>query len=557
MPISWREETVEADVLVVGGGIAACCAAVEAAKFGVRVILADKGRLGVSGSTPTSGGGVAFPDPGQGDDVAKFYEDTWRAGDELGDPALVRILCEEAGEGVQRLEQLGIPFEHGADGGFTHRSSLGHRSPRSCSPLGRGAGMMVGLRKEVFHRGVTVYENLAVTRVIVSGGEVRGAYGIDLRTGSARLFKVPSVILGAGGATDLYPVASANYLTSGDSYALAYEAGAMLANMEFVEFTIVPASAGGRAISSGGATSYPGQGGRLYNSLGERFMERYDPEKLERARRSNLVRAIYTECIEGRGPIMMDASWIPPERRHILERSESILKLRASGIEPWQDRFEWVITVHTFLGGAVIDEEGRTTVPGLYAAGEASNGIHGADRLSGNAIGEGIVFGFRAGRAAAKRALAGLVDGRAADGRGLDGRGLDGHRDRLRMLLAASPSDTRELKRSLQQAAWSRIGVRRSGEGLREAESAFEELGSAALGSGARDLKEAQALMELANLSLTGKLIARAALRREESRGQHWRTEHPQKDGAWNRWIVQSRERGEEVTTPAELAAAR
>ncbi|MBI2873928.1 MAG: hypothetical protein HYY09_02475, partial [Firmicutes bacterium] len=127
----------------------------------------------------------------------------------------------------------------------------------------------------------------------------------------------------------------------------------------------------------------------------------------------------------------------------------------------------------------------------------------------------------------------------------------------LRMLLAASPSDTRELKRSLQQAAWSRIGVRRSGEGLREAESAFEELGKAALGGGARDLKEAQALLELANLSLTGKLIARAALRREESRGQHWRTEHPQKDGAWSRWIVQSRERGEEVTTPAELAAAR
>ncbi|MBI2873521.1 MAG: FAD-dependent oxidoreductase [Firmicutes bacterium] len=542
MPKRWREETRQADVLVVGGGIAACCAAIEAAKFGVKVLLADKGRLGTSGSTPTSGGAVALFRTGEGDDLEKFSEDTHSGGEEMGDPALVGILCEEIGPGVGWLEHMGILFQRQADGNLHLQKSLGHRYPRSCVALGDGAGLMRGLRKEVLHRGVTVGEQLWITGLVVENGEISGAYGVDLAAGTPVHFAVKSVCLCAGSATGLYPIASANFLTTGDSFAMALEAGAELANMEFVEFTVVPAP-NGLPISMGGATPFPSRGGRLFNSLGERFMERYDPENRERTRRNTLVRAIYCENEEGRGPVIMDASYIPQELRARFDAMHHMVKLRAAGVDPWKDRFEWVPSVHSLLGGMVIDREGQSNVPGLFAAGEASTGIHGANRLSGNALGEGIVFGFRAGRAAARRAierrgLKGTTPGAGSEKRS---SAVEAQRAKIRQFIDKPAADPRELKREILRTAWSRLGVRREGHLLQEASRLLEAVSDELNRSGVPDLRGACELLELSNLSLVGRAVAAAALTRRETRGQHWRSDFEERQETWRKWIVLSK----------------
>jgi succinate dehydrogenase/fumarate reductase flavoprotein subunit len=369
-----------------------------------------------------------------------------------------------------------------------------------------------------------------VTRLLVREGRVAGAHALHTGDGTRTVFTARAVVVAAGSATRLYRYTSASYHTTGDGFALGFTAGVPLASMEFVEFTIIP-KVGPKLMFSSGISPFMGRGSRLLNGAGERFMEREDPERLERTTRARLIRAVYREIQEGRGPVWNDALHFTEDTwREFGESSDGVLhKLRAAGIDYRRERFEWSPAVHTFLGGLVVEPSGATTVEGLYAAGESAAGVHGANRLSDNAITECVVLGKEAGRAAAKHAArAGappdVTSLARAAGDELQGLERDG----------GEPPEA--VERAIRETAWRHIGVIRDAGLLGEGLARFHELRQARVR--VRDLCDLVMAVELRHLALTGEVVCAAALRREESRGQHYRDDFPESAPAGLRWTV-------------------
>ncbi len=454
-------------IVIVGGGLAACAAAIEAAKYGLPVTLIDKGVPGRSGSSCTAGGGFSFAQAGPPPDTdsaaqQRHYADTLRAGEGLNDPRLVQRLVEEAPLCVPELERYGLRFPHGPGGGIEPGRAPAHSEARTASPQDGGPALMDALRRELLHRRVRTIERTMVVRLAMRDGQIAGLYALPLDGGDAFLIRCASVVLAAGSATHLYPFASANYHTTGDAFALAWEAGAALANLEFNEFTLIP-KVGRAVIATPGISSMMASGSHLLNGLGERFMPRYDPERAETTTRARLVQAAVLETRAGRGPVWNDSMAIPGEVRARLavEDWEILGKLQGAGLRWPEEPFEWVPASHLCLGGVVIGEQGDTAAPGLFACGEAATGIHGANRLSGNALSECLVFGIRAGRAAALHAL-------AAGDLPVDAEDATRSMAELAAATATGGPDPAEWQHEVRAAAWEGIGVVRSETGLQQ-----------------------------------------------------------------------------------------
>ena len=288
-------QTTDCDVLIIGGGLAACMAALEASKRNMDVVLVDKGRLGRSGSSPTSGGvpqaAFAHADPRDSKDM--HFRDTVVGGDFIPNQKIVRAIVDEVTDRVIELEEMGLQFKKTPDGAqFYQEKRLGSSYARSCPPVGGSVGMLGSLRKEVFNREVQVHQWTMVTKLLQENGRVTGAFGINVQKGTYHAFRARAVVLAAGSAISIQKYTSANFLTTGDAYVAAFDIGAPLANLEFLEFTLIPAP-GGEAISMAGLSPFTSKGGRFFNSLGERFLEKYDPERLEGTTRAILVGATY------------------------------------------------------------------------------------------------------------------------------------------------------------------------------------------------------------------------------------------------------------------------
>ena len=309
-------QTTDCDVLIIGGGLAACMAALEASKRNMDVVLVDKGRLGRSGSSPTSGGvpQAAFGHADPRDSKEMHFKDTIVGGDFIPNQKIVRAIVNEVTDRVIELEEMGLHFKKTPDGKqFYQEKRLGSSYARSCPPVGGSVGMLGSLRKEVFNREVQVRQWTMITKLLRQNGRVTGAFGINVQTGAYQAYRARAVVLAAGSAIGIQKYTSANFLTTGDAYVAAFDIGAPLANLEFLEFTLIPAP-GGQAISMAGLSPFTSKGGRFFNSLGERFLERYDPERLEGTTRAILVGATYKEMLEGRGPVYLDPSYIPDEK---------------------------------------------------------------------------------------------------------------------------------------------------------------------------------------------------------------------------------------------------
>ena len=512
-------------------------AAIEAAKYGVHVTLVDKGLMGRSGSSPTGDGvmsapfaGTALEGDAERDSAERFFEDTLRGGEHVNDARLVAAMAAEATRVVREMETFGVRFSRVGSGEVFQYRTLGHRYARACGPLGGGRAFMDALRKETLHRNVVVVQDTMITRLLVRDGAVVGAYGVHTGDGEEAVFTAPAVVLAAGSATRLYRYASASYQTTGDSFVLGYAAGVPLASMEFVEFTIIP-KVGPKLMFSSGISPFMGRGSRLYNDAGERFMERYDPEQRERTTRARLIRAVYRELEAGRGPVWNDATHFPDEVwREFAESSDGVLhKLRAAGIDYRRDRFEWSPAVHTYLGGLRIDPSGATEVPGLFAGGETAAGVHGANRLSDNAITECVVFGKRAGRTAARYARAQREPGDAA-------ALVAAARDEVRAVTRDRGEAPAAVEKAIRATAWRCAGVVRDARLLAEGRDRFREARAVPLR--ARDLCDVVMALELRNLALIGEIVCASALRREESRGQHYRDDFSERRADGERWIV-------------------
>ena len=520
-------QTTDCDVLIIGGGLAACMAALEASKRNMDVVLVDKGRLGRSGSSPTSGGvpQAAFGHADPRDSKEMHFRDTIVGGDFIPNQKIVRAIVNEVTDRVIELEEMGLHFKKTPDGKqFYQEKRLGSSYARSCPPVGGSVGMLGSLRKEVFNREVQVRQWTMITKLLRQNGRVTGAFGINVQTGAYQAYRARAVVLAAGSAIGIQKYTSANFLTTGDAYVAAFDIGAPLANLEFLEFTLIPAP-GGQAISMAGLSPFTSKGGRFFNSLGERFLERYDPERLEGTTRAILVGATYKEMLEGRGPVYLDPSYIPDEKWDDEIQFEYSPKLGKAGVNCRTDRFEWVPALHTFLGGLDINE--RCEVPGvegLYASGESATGTHGSNRLSGNAIASAFALGARSGKFAAIYA----ADAEMGE---VDPGETAAELARIEAFKRDDGLDPTEVQQEIKEIAWGSTGVVRNERGLTAGLEGFQEIRREKVprlkADNIRDLIKS---LECSNLSWVGEMVAACALERKESRGQHTRDDYPERD---------------------------
>jgi len=532
----------ETDVLVIGGGGGGAMAAYEASKYGADVMMVLKGEPQRCGSTIMAPGAIAgvgdWHLPGDSRDI--HFADTIRGGAFLGEQGLVRIMIEEAPDLIVELERIGALWEREKDGkAYALRTGGGHSFFR-CTFLEDRTGreMLRPIMGTLQKRHVRVLPDVMILKLLKTGDRIAGAVGINLESCEAVLLRSKAVILACGGAGNLYLNTSNPTDVTGDGYALALDAGAALMDMEFVQFFptgfCFPLSLRG---ALGALPAYV----HLWNRLGERFMKRYDPERLELSTRDRVSRAMYTEIKEGRGGphdgVFADMTYHEPG---FIARMQPALceTYDKIGIDPEKDYLEVAPTCHFFMGGAKVDENWQSTVSGLFVAGENAAGVQGANRLSQNALPELLVSGKRAGRAASR--LAGEISRAPID-----------PREAQKVLSPVNRLFSRDkglrpvvLRKRLRQLMWDKVGVYRTESGLRSAlrdlETMTNDLNEQYLSLKTRHYnQELVQAFENDYLVATAMCVTEAALRRTESRGAHYREDYPETDhGNWLRHLV-------------------
>jgi succinate dehydrogenase / fumarate reductase, flavoprotein subunit len=394
------------DVLVVGAGCAGMRAAIEAFDAGADVALVSKIHPTRSHSGAAEGGINAALGNASDDDPEKHAFDTVKGSDYLGDQDAVEVLCEEAPGDVYELEHWGAVFSRTADGRIAQRPFGAAGEPRTAYAADITGHVLIHvLYEQVMKRDVRTYEEYFAWKLVVEDGRCQGVICWDLQSGGLKAIGAKTVILATGGAGRLYVGTTNAYSCTGDGMAMALRAGVPLKDMEMMQFHPTTLSPSGVLITEG----CRGEGAFLYNSEGERFLTRYAPNAMELASRDVISRAEQTEIDEGRGrngDVLLDLRHLGAER--IIERLPGTreLSMTFAGIDPIHDPIPVRPGAHYHMGGVDTDLWGKTSLDGLYAAGEcACVSVHGANRLGGNALMETITYGKRAGKAAAEWAL--------------------------------------------------------------------------------------------------------------------------------------------------------
>lgn len=527
-------ETLAAGVVVLGGGLAGHRAAIAARESGAEVAMLYAGS-GASAHVICFNAPLGLEDPR--DSASVYVEDMVRGGAGLNDRPLVEALAADTPVALAELEAIGVEFVR-RDGRYALRHLAGSTYPRSVySPGGLGATALRRLEARARELGVRTEPGWKVIALLADGGEVGGALAVRRRTGELLAVRARSVVLAMGGIGRLYADSTYPADVAADAYALAWDAGARLIDMEFVQFepTIVVHPAGCRGMEM--PTAMLGDGAHLRNALGERFMFRANPEhgekRIEKARMSLVIQR---EIDEGRGladgAVLFDTTVVP---RDLLESyGLHVRRLRQAGLEPTREAPHVRPAAHSHMGGVRIDRDGASDVVGLWACGEAAGGVHGASRLAGNSGSDILVFGARAGHAAAAAAAGGQ---RSRDRASVQARAAVAFESVIGRATGPAPDEVKvAVRRVMARAA----GLYRHEHSL---EDGLVELASLAravnVGLRARDVDEAVSALEARNMTLVARMILTAALARTESRGAHQRTDFPQQDdAAWLRHLA-------------------
>lgn len=507
------DEIMDAHVLVVGSGGAGIRAAIEASRYG-DVVMVSKTIAGKGGCTPMAEGGYNAVLRDQ-DSIDVHREDTLAGGAYLNDPELVDVLVREAPERMTDLIRWGAVFDVTAECRVAQRPFGGQRFPRTCYAGDRtGHEIVMTLLERLDATDTHIYQEVTVIDLVTDeNGAVAGAIALD-RDGEVVLFRADATVLATGGGTQVYDISTNSAAGTGDGFAMAYRAGAELIDMEMVQFhptgAVYPYDARGRLVTE----AVRGEGGLLLNARRERFMRRYDPERMELSTRDVVARAIATEVLEGRGTarggVYLDVTHLPEET--IETRLPLMLEqFLAFGIDIRREPMEVAPTAHHIMGGLRITPECRTTLPGLFACGEVAGGVHGANRLGGNALADTQVFGKRAGEFAGKAAArSGRIDEKRADE---ILKTVDGFYEGV-----INPADVRK---DLKLTMWNQAGIFRNAAELRTALMQVRRLSDRRLYAASSDnLAEC---CTIRNMCTTASLIIRCALLRPESRGAHMR----------------------------------
>lgn len=515
------------DILIIGAGLAGMRAAV-AASPDLDVAVMSKVHPVRSHSVAAQGGINAAL--GEDDSWEAHAYDTTKGGLYLGDQDAIEAMCREAPEDILELERLGVIFSRNEKGHIAQRPFGGAGFPRTCYAADRtGHAILHAMYEQLLKRRIVVYEEWYVTTLIVEEGVCRGVVAWDLIHGGLHAIRAKAVILATGGSGRVFLTSTNAVINTGDGMALAYRAGAPLADMEFVQFHPTTLKGTGILITEGAR----GEGGYLLNTLGERFMKAYAPQQMELATRSTVSLAIGQEILEGRGVdgcVLLDLRHLG--RQRILERLPQIraLAMEFAGLDPIETPIPVRPGAHYQMGGVRTNQWTETGIAGLYAAGEcACVSVHGANRLGGNSLLETIVFGRRAGVRAGEYV-------RTVAPQALNNDQLTTERARVQCLLAQEGSVRPwQIREELGQTMSLNLGLVRTKESMSAALSAISALAQRAASVTVQDKGQVfntdlvQAL-ELECLFEVAETIVTSALARQESRGAHYRSDYPSRD---------------------------
>ncbi|MDT3434738.1 FAD-dependent oxidoreductase [Haloarcula sp. 1CSR25-25] len=555
-------ETVSVPALVVGAGAAGARVAIGLAQNGVEPLVIGKRDHGDAHTTWAAGGinaSLGSLDPE--DDWTIHAADTLDEGHFINDPKAVELTAKHMPDRIRELDDWGMPFDRTEDGKINQRYFGAQSFRRTCFVGDRtGEAMLDTLVAKAQSLEIPYRDNVMITRLLSDGDRVYGAAGYDMESGGFVLFESDHVVLAAGGSSALYNRhSSRDEENNGDGPALALEAGASLMDMEFVQFHptgMVGDRYGedwdGRLVTE----AVRGEGGRLLNTNGERFMERYSPDQMELDARDVVARAIAQELREGRGTenggVYLDISHRDDEyiKSRLPRMYERFMDL---GVDITEKPMEVAPTAHYSMGGVDIDfETGETGVEGLYAVGETVAGVHGANRLGGNSLAETVAIGALVGDHVAGEVTA---ESRAGGGLPAGQRAIAEREFRsLRELEASDGDETPEqLLADLGDLLWEHAGILRNGESLSDGLAALaalrERTGNIGV-EGDRTSLSFELAVDLSFSLTVAEALLLSARERDESRGAHYRTDAPDVDPDWRRNILVDRgDTGFELTT--------
>ncbi|OYR66636.1 L-aspartate oxidase [Halorubrum ezzemoulense] len=543
-PVEYAREDVS--VLVVGAGAAGARAAIELAERGVDDVLVLGKRGHGDAHTTWARGGIngALGTHDPEDSPAIHAADTLNEGHLINDPGKVETVTAQMPERLRELDDWGMAYSRTDDGAIDQRF-FGAQSFRRTAFAGdhTGESLLNTLVDRAQALSVPYRENVMITKLVSDGEAVHGAVGFDMDDGEFVLFNAGTVVLAAGGHAAIYNRhTSRDDENNGDGAALAFDAGASLMDMEFMLFHPT-----GMAVDEADPEWAPwsgrlvteavrGEGGRLFNAEGERFMERYSPDQMELDARDVVARAIAREIGEGRGTehggvyldiSHRDADFIEERLPRMYERFQDL------GVDMAEEPVEVAPTSHYGMGGVAVDDHGETDVDGLFAIGETMAGVHGANRLGGNSLAETVAYGVVAGERIADR-----VDGPGEVPDALREETVEPHlRDLRAMADNDGANEVDAVLADLRELMWEHAGILRDESSLREG---LDRL--AAVRDRAADMRVGPVTSESFELAVdagfmlvAAEAVLRGALEREESRGAHYRTDHPDTDPDWRR----------------------
>jgi succinate dehydrogenase / fumarate reductase flavoprotein subunit len=535
--VSANYEVREHDVLIVGAGGAGLRAAIEALAQGASVGVVCKSLLGKAHTVMAEGGiAAAMANVDTADNWKTHFRDTMRGGKFLNNWRMAQLHAQEAPDRVRELEQWGALFDRTEKGEILQRAFGGHTFKRLCHVGDRtGLELIRTLQDRGVQQGVDCYMECTVTRLLMENGRFAGAFAYWRENGRFIVFKAKAVVIATGGIGKAWPITSNSWEYTGDGLALAYQAGAELMDLEFVQFhptgMVWPPGVQGILVTE----AVRGEGGILRNKLGERFMEKYDPKRLELSTRDVVARSIYTEVREGRGTehggAYLDISHKPAE--YVKKKLPSMYHQfkELADVDITKEPMEVGPTCHYVMGGIRVEAEtGQSSIPGIFAAGEAAAGLHGANRLGGNSLSDLLVFGRRAGMAAA-------VHAKQTAYASLDNGQMRNAEKELLAPFSNKGESPYAVHRDLQTVMQSLVGIYRNAEDLERALNELQMLkarAAAASVEGSRMFNPGWHLMgELKSMLVIAEAVTKSAMSRTESRGAHSRIDYPNLDTAW------------------------
>ena len=526
-------------MVVVGGGLAALSAAISAVDNGATVLLVNKGISGKSGSSAKAAGilAAAFghgnlenrPAP---DTPNKHARDTLAVGYYIGDPELVNFVTEQATSAVQWLENLGVEFSRTEDGDYIQLNAPGNSCPRAVSAIGGGQAIMSALLSQAKARGVMFLDKTIVRDIKPIEGHkflatLQGRQTTTITAGAA--------VLAAGGATGLFPTVSGDEGNIGTSIMLGYDIGAVLKNLEFIEFTLIY-RVNSKILRIAGMAPFLSRGGKLINSSGEDLFGLHFPnKKSEQVGRAEILRLVEQEIFNNKGPIYLDCTHFSEVTWQEFEGSQgttTLDKLTKAGCDYRAEKIEVIPAAHSVLAGVKIDTDAQTTIPGIFAAGENATGIHGAGRLSGNGLTACVVMGRTAGLNAS-----GYANNAQGKRRNVVAQKTLSSKQLIKLLnVIEGQSQTSNtnfeigaLMDKVKKIVGNNLGIIRSELSLNEGQKQLSNLWLEIKDFDERnkDAFELQQMVRLANLMIE------AASQRTESRGVQFRSDFDKLDNSW------------------------